>query len=698
MNTRTITLQIIPLVFQVLFIPGTITAQEADIIPQDGVQRFFDGMVLEEEDDRVAEELQNILDDWLENPLCMNSDQAGLLAEYGLISTYQYHKLREYRMVTGDLLSVYELKNIDGWNTDLARKVAPYLSTINTGDPGMHASPSNPRINHQLVLKTSFNPQLRKGYQEQKDDSAVQRHYLGPAFRLGLRYDLSRGDRFEAGLRMEKDQGEPFLVNNRILNMEYQGIDHLSAFLKFNFRGLVRTVILGDYRVAFGYGLNYSGGRSPAGSIEGLAFPSHRARANTSMAESGYLRGACLVLQKGRIGFTGFASYNNLDGGSVKTDSLGHPESFTSVDNSGLHRSASEISRRKAITEQLYGGHLVFTNNWLKAGLISHYQRFDVPARAVDEAYGKFRFKGRSNLVTGMLFAAWLRKIRLAGEFSVSRNKGFAMIVGAEVIPMDGIFINVTYRKYGLSYQNLHGAGHFGGSQNDNTSEIEATLGIEAPARWLVSLRLTAARNRWASFGLNAPGREWVSLVSAEKSWRDKGAIYLSFKHRRETVVPSEVFSMLDSPVNSDTYNGRLECRYEIYGRIDFKTRIETCLYSLKDKQITTGWLVLQDIGYAPARLPIHLWLRIGYFESGSYDTRIYAYENDVLYDFSSFMHDGKGLRNVFLVKYSPCRWLDCWARISSIHYKDRPVISSGWDEVQSDHLQEVELQVRLKI
>jgi hypothetical protein len=69
-----------------------------------------------------------------------------------------------------------------------------------------------------------------------------------------------------------------------------------------------------------------------------------------------------------------------------------------------------------------------------------------------------------------------------------------------------------------------------------------------------------------------------------------------------------------------------------------------------------------------------------------------------VLYDFGSFMYDGKGLRAVFLLKYSPWRWLDLWFRISSVSYRDRPVIGSGWDEVEGSHLEEIDLQFRLRM
>jgi len=662
--------------------------------------QFFDGIVMEEEDNAPATELKEMLDLWLEHPLNVNSEEAGHLAEQGLISIFQLNKLKEYRMMYGNLLSIYELKNIDGWNLDLAQKVAPYLSTGENPEAVDLSSPQRDRCHQQLVLKTSVNPELRKGYKENGEDSIpVQPHYLGSPFRMSLRYDLTIGKLFEFGLRMEKDQGEPLMLKNELLKIEYQGVDHLSAFIKFNFRRLLKTVIIGDYRMAFGYGLNYSGGSMMSGTAEGLIYPAHRHRANTSMSESGYLRGASVYLQKGHIGLTGFISFNKFDGTSIETDTMdGKPISFSSIDISGLHRTASEISQRKLITEQIYGGHLVFMNNWLKLGLISYYSCFDIPMELHHEPYARFRFSGKSNLISGLTMAIWLRRIRVASEFSISRNKALALIAGAEFIPVNGISLNLIYRHFDRDYQNLHGSGFNSGSNNDNETGVQAVIRMETAAKWLISLIADVSETRWVSYQLNAPSRKWFAMLAAERAWRDKGGIYLYAKYRKETMKNPGEYSRVIHPVYGYRMNFRLEGRYMVLKRFTFKTRAENNLYYIQGGSYQSGWLFMQDIGYTPLHLPFHVWMRIGFFESEGYETRLYAYENDVLYDFSSFMHDGKGLRAVLLMKYSPWKWLDCWFRISSVNYRDRPVISSGWDEVEGSRLEEIEVQIRIKL
>lgn len=673
-----------------------VIGQEDTIIGEN--HALFDGMVLNQEDEGMAVELKERLDLWLEKPVCINSDDAGQLADFGLISLYQYNKLKEYRLKYGDFVSVFELKNIDGWSLDLAQKVAPYVTADGKADPASLSFPEIRKTRQELVLRVSFNPELRKGYDEMENGKSVQRQYLGSPLRLSMRYDMDVAGRVEFGLRMEKDQGEPYLTANKGSGVENFGPDHSSVYLKFNFRGMIKTVILGDYRMSFGYGLNYSGGSISLGSTEGLPYPAQRLRANTSMSESGYLRGASAYVQRGHFGLTGFFSNCNLDGNSIVYDSLGvKPVSFSSLDYSGLHRTTSEISQSNIISETIYGGHLVFMNNWLKAGLISYYSTFSIPMQQHTEPYALFRFSGRSNLVTGLTFAVWLRRIRVASELSFSRNKAFAFVAGAEFIPINGITFTLSCRHFDRDYQNLHGSGFSGSNNNDNETGMQLAMRLETPWRWLLTITADAVETHWVSYRINAPSRRWLATIAAERAWRNRGGIYFSFRYKKATAVIPDGFSQISHPEYSSFTDLRLEGRYSANQRLLFKSRVETNAFSLS-RDRNKGWLVLQDIGYTIYRIPLHAWLRVCFFESQDYSTRLYAIESDVLYDFGSFMYDGKGMRTVFLLKYSPWRWLDLWFRISSVSYRDRPAIGSGWDEVKGNHLEEIDLQLRLRM
>ena len=102
--------------------------------------------------------------------------------------------------------------------------------------------------------------------------------------------------------------------------------------------------------------------------------------------------------------------------------------------------------------------------------------------------------------------------------------------------------------------------------------------------------------------------------------------------------------------------------------------------------------------------------IRYTYFNTKSYDSRIYAYENDVLYGYSIpsltqiVMDFFKGKKIYLLLKYNTdltCkgkyRPLDKMYQDETI-YDDRDVIKSGWDdsiEGKENKLTELKIQFR---
>lgn len=110
------------------------------------------------------------------------------------------------------------------------------------------------------------------------------------------------------------------------------------------------------------------------------------------------------------------------------------------------------------------------------------------------------------------------------------------------------------------------------------------------------------------------------------------------------------------------------------------------------------GTLLLLDVFYHPASIPLKLSCRYALFNTDNYSSRLYAYENDVLYASSMPAYYGKGFRTYLLVKYSPARWLDAWLRLSLTCYADRNIISSGLEEIKGNKVPEIKFQLRIKL
>ncbi len=108
--------------------------------------------------------------------------------------------------------------------------------------------------------------------------------------------------------------------------------------------------------------------------------------------------------------------------------------------------------------------------------------------------------------------------------------------------------------------------------------------------------------------------------------------------------------------------------------------------------------MIFQDIQYSPRSFPLNLSARIAWFNTESYNSRIYAYENDLLYTFSVPAFFGKGLRNYLNLKYKISEKTEIWFKMANTWQSGAESISSGYNEITGPHKTEVKFQLRLKM
>ena len=70
--------------------------------------------------------------------------------------------------------------------------------------------------------------------------------------------------------------------------------------------------------------------------------------------------------------------------------------------------------------------------------------------------------------------------------------------------------------------------------------------------------------------------------------------------------------------------------------------------------------------------------MRLQYFETNGYNSRLYAYENDVLYSFSIPVFYDKGYRYYLNINYDINSKLSVWIKWAQTIYKDKNLIEIG--------------------
>ena len=129
---------------------------------------------------------------------------------------------------------------------------------------------------------------------------------------------------------------------------------------------------------------------------------------------------------------------------------------------------------------------------------------------------------------------------------------------------------------------------------------------------------------------------------------------------------------------------------------ISLKSRVELVNIKRDSRENENGILFTQDISFKPKSFPVDLTLRYALFDTDSYDTRIYTYENNALYVFSIPAYYYQGSRAYVLMRYSFLRSADLWIRYGFFLYNNRNEIGSGSELISGNKRTDLTVQLRI--
>ncbi|HRA60744.1 MAG TPA: hypothetical protein PLG30_14105 [Bacteroidia bacterium] len=141
--------------------------------------------------------------------------------------------------------------------------------------------------------------------------------------------------------------------------------------------------------------------------------------------------------------------------------------------------------------------------------------------------------------------------------------------------------------------------------------------------------------------------------------------------------------------------NYRFNLTYKISKAVAIRNRIEWVRINYEEKPNEKGFMIYQDILFKPLSSPISGSVRYGLFDTDSYDSRIYAFENDILYSYSIPSFYNRGFRYYVTLRYKVTKGVDVWFRFAQTVYTNQKTFGSGLDEINNNKRSEIKLQVR---
>ncbi|MCB0666883.1 MAG: helix-hairpin-helix domain-containing protein [Saprospiraceae bacterium] len=628
----------------------------------------------------------------LTHPLHINRASEGDLEALNLLNDIQIADFLHYRDELGALESIQELQAIPSFDLNTIERILPFITIEDDRIfDGRSFSKMLIRGRNELYLRSSRVLEQQQGYRSIDNQPPK---YLGNQNQYYVRFKHQFEQNLSYGFTLEKDPGEPFFNDVNKNGFDYSNF-HL--FVR-NLNQVVHTVAIGDYSVSLGQGLimhsGYGGGKSSF--VTKIKRGGRTLRPYTSVNEAAALRGVATTFNLNPISITVFASRRKQDG-NVLVDSSDGPESiqsFSSLQISGLHRTTNEIEDKRAIQHQVIGTRLHFKKRSVAIGLNALNNHFDQPFERNLLPYNRFYFRGSSLSNASLDYGYRFRNFNFFGEIAASDNGAIGQTHGLLMGLSRYVDLALLYRNLAPRYQALQATPFIESSQANNEKGIYVGSEIKINPSFWISVYADYWSHPWLRFNADAPsnGKEHFIRLTYYKKRRLEA--YLQIRSESKAINFRTDVDHVNRIGLRDRKNIRFHLSQKVHQNLELRNRIEFSKVDLAGGPESNGFLIYQDIIYKSIKLPLSFTTRLCYFDTDDYSSRIYAYENDILYSFSIPAFFNEGLRYYLNLRYR-FRNFTLEARMEQTRYRNQETISSGGEEITGNKRTRIKLQCR---
>jgi hypothetical protein len=673
----------------VLFFCCSCFAQENPTVEQQ-IENITEVEESETEDDSYLQSLQH----YLKNKLNLNTATETDLKEFPFLSPLQLTNFFTYRKLFGKLISIYELQAVPSWNLETIQKIIPFV----TAGPALSVKEDfYNRFSsgeHSLLSRFTYVPEKAQGFRRKNDSNATS-FYPGGRERLLLRYKYQYKNLFQYGITAEKDPGEQWFKG-----AQKNGFDFYSAHLFARNIGIIKHLALGDFTVNMGQGLMQWQAIAFKKSVDVMNIKRQAAvlRPFNSTSEFFYNRGAGITLEKGNIQVTGFASFRKVSA-NIITDTSRAEDFFSSLLSSGLHRTKNEQADKNALQMNVFGGNIGYTKNNFHFGFNGIHYQFNRPFNREDVPHNNFTFRGTKLTNFSANWATTWRNIHWFGELANHNANNYAFISGVQVSVDPKIDLSLLYRNIQKGYQSIFGNAFTEGTFPTNEKGFFAGVSIRPYTAWKLDAYMDLYRFPYLRFRVDAPSNGYDYMAQLTYKPDKQVEIYTRYRQESRPLNFNNNGELNTSIIEAvPRKNWRTQIQYKLNAVITLRQRIDLMWYDLKGPRESRGYLTYADIFYKPLSSPLSANIRLQYLDTQGFDSRIYTYENDVLYSFSIPAFFNKGYRYYINFNYDINKKLSFWLRWAQLIRADDSVIGSGLDEIPGNQRSELKVQMLWKI
>jgi len=587
------------------------------------------------------EELQENLLLLHEQKININQATPDDLRQLYFLNEEQIGKIFVYRD-QHPLHSVYELQLIPGLSEWEYRFLALF---VEAGEPEKE----------KTYIRDLF--RLAKHEIDWRIDARNLEGFSGDPVYTSLRYQFRSMHKLEFGITAERDPGEPFASPKTF------GFDHYGGYLQLNDVGHFATIVAGDYRANFGLGLVVSGQTrfGKTAYLNDMSLGRQGLRKYGGTNETNFFRGVGTTLRFGPLDATFWYSYKKVDANLQKG-------AFPSFITTGLHRTPTEISRKKTVGQHIIGANLTYNWRNLRVGITATENLLSDTLHPKPTYYNSHYFVGKRQATVGAYAYYAYGRMQLFGEVAVAQNKkwGVGTLVGSSISVAPDVRLLMLGRYYSPWFDNLLADAFGESSRNNDELGFFASTEVRCVKNWRFALSADVFYFSGPKYRIHEStvGCEWIGDVG----W--------------QVVKPLSMALKLRWKRTKGAYQDKCQARYLLNiesGNWRFETALEgsLCNYD-EEKRPSLGGVIRQNVEYRFARTPIVLQTRLEWFDVRNWNNRIYAYENDILYAFNIPALYGQGGRWYVNARYKINEHFGLYLKVAETVYTRKWAASAG--------------------
>ncbi|KAF0152088.1 MAG: hypothetical protein FD143_1382 [Ignavibacteria bacterium] len=602
-----------------------------------------------------------------QNPIQLNTSSINELLKIPFLDRANAAAIIKHRNMLGGIYNSDQLRFIDGVSFELIEKIIPFLKL------GDEQQVTFNEIFDEKFKLLNLNFRTRGLYDFQKDKGFEDGTFSDSRWKLYNRLIISRQNKIRLGALIEKDPGEKQLNDFSAFHFQMKDLD------------IIKNFVIGDYVFEFGQGLaiwsSYSFSKG-SNAVEVLPRNSRGLVPYLSSDENQFFRGVSAEADYENFSLSTFFSSRFLDA-SVDTST----QQISTLVIDGLHRTKSEIKKKDRVNQRAAG--ITFNYNFGEIGnigLLAFNTKYD------HDFESKYVLQPGGNSFTyfSSSYNFFFDKVSLTGE-AAFRKKSYATLNTLDFTVDKNFSLLVSYRNYSEDYWNLHSNG-FG--ERDNTQNEN---GFYIGARWksiygTFNVYFDQFKFSYLSdkFRFPAQGNDFLvyyvykPLKNAELRWRYKNEV------KQQLAKVNDVYGL--SSIRKQNFRG--EFVYKLLKNLQLRSRIEY-VTTTPTAPLTqeNGYLIFQDVKYSFKEY-LSLSTRFVFFQTDSYNSRIYEFENDLTGVMTNPGLFGEGMRWYIVFKYNAPYGFTFSAKYSELYKPNEKFLGSGSSFIPSNLDNRLSLQM----